>query len=87
MGDETYVFSGEEVTEVWESMDGSYWVITGDQPAGKYGYAYLSAHPQFSEWGYINPDIIDERGVWQVPRKNWSYTGPDKINIERKSEA
>ncbi len=83
MPSKEYVFDGEPVQKVYESFDGSYWVITDDSNKDAFGYAYLSAHPQFAEWGYINESELKRNPkVWEVPEKNWTFTGPQEINIE-----
>jgi len=83
--EETYTFDGEEVTDLWESMDGSYWVITNESPSpsAKYGYACLSGMRQFAEWGLISASIIERPTVWSVPPENWTISGPDSISIEK----
>jgi len=83
--EETYTFDGEEVIDLWESMDGSYWVITDESssPSTKYGYACLSGMRQFAEWGLISASIIDRPTVWSVPPENWTISGPDSISIEK----
>ncbi len=81
---EKYQFEGEEVERVVESMSGDYWVITDDSGAHPFGYACLSSMRQFAEWGTINRDNITGSMVWDVPRENWSFTGPDGyIDIEK----
>ncbi len=77
-----YMFDGEEVEKVYESFDGSYWVITDDSGTHPFGYACLSSCPQFAEWGYINRADLKGPKVWEVPKRNWSFTGPEQINIE-----
>jgi hypothetical protein len=83
--EEEYTFQGRTVSEVWESMHGDYWVITEERENSPhvFGYARLASMPQFAEWGTIDGNIIDEQLVWQVPSKNWSFTGPQDLNIER----
>ena len=79
---EKYQFEGEEVERVVESMSGDYWVITDDSGAHPFGYACLASMRQFAEWGTINRDNITGPMVWDVPRENWSFTGPDQIDIQ-----
>jgi len=82
-----YLFQGEEVEEVWESMKGSYWVITDYKNGMPFGYACLQNMPDsFNEWGTIDPNIIDEPFVWTVDKMNWELTGPSAINIEKHEE-
>jgi hypothetical protein len=80
-----YYFEGEEVLEVWESFDGSYWIITDKSGPSAYGYARLSSMPQFAEWGAISLDELKslEPPAWTVPRRNWGFTGPSDISIEK----
>ncbi len=77
-----YVFDGETVEKVYESFNGSYWVITDDSGEHPFGYACLAGHRQFAEWGYINRRDLEGPRVWEVPKKNWTFTGPDQITIE-----
>jgi hypothetical protein len=82
MGDE-YLFDGETVERVVESFNGDYWVITDDSGAHPFGYACLAAHRRLAEWGTINRSNITGPRVWDVPKENWSFCGPDSINIEK----
>jgi len=82
MGDE-YLFDGETVERVVESYQGDYWVITDDSGAHPFGYACLAAHRQLAEWGTINRSNITGPMVWDVPKENWTYTGPSQIDIKR----
>ena len=77
-----YEFQGKTVEKVYESYSGSYWVITDDSGPHPYGYACLAGMRQFAEWGTINRDNIERKGVWEVPEENWTFTGPEEINIE-----
>jgi hypothetical protein len=79
-----YEFQGETVEKVYESMAGDYWVITDDSGAHPFGYACLAGMRQFAEWGTINKNNLRGADVWEVPRENWSFTGPDKIDIQKK---
>jgi len=81
MGD--YTFEGETVEKVYESFSGDYWVITDDSGAHPFGYAYLAAMPHFAEWGTINRNDINGPKVWEVPEENWTFTGPDAIDIQK----
>jgi hypothetical protein len=64
-----------EVIEVWESMGGDLWFITGldsDDAKLAFGYARLYAMPQFAEWGTIHRQtLIDDVTIWKVDRANW----------------
>jgi len=81
---EKFTFRGEEVEEVWESMSGNYWIITDKRSKKRmYGYAQLSEKPHFSEWGYINKQILERPTVWKVDKINWTVTGPSDISIEK----
>lgn len=61
-----------EIVEVWESYGGDLWVFTEVNGDTGFGYARLSAHPQFAEWGTINRrQLIDNQGIWKVERRNW----------------
>lgn len=76
------MFEGEEVIEVWESVGGDYWVISEKNDSGVYGFAYLSAHPQFAEWGYIDYDGLKRNSnIGKVKEKDWTFTGPERITI------
>ena len=79
-----YVFEDEVVEKVYESYKGSYWVIKDDSGEHPYGYACLAGMRQFAEWGYINRADINREGVWEVPKENWSFAGPEQINIQKK---
>ncbi len=81
---EKFTFRGEEVEEVWESMNGDYWIITDKTSSQKmYGYARLSEMPHFAEWGYINEQILERPLVWKVDKINWTVTGSSDISIEK----
>jgi hypothetical protein len=81
-----YVLNGEEVEKVYESFNGSYWVITDDSGEHPFGYACLAGSQQFAEWGYIDRNEIENMKrrdmAWEVPKKNWSFTGPSMIDIK-----
>lgn len=85
---EIVTIKGVPVIEIYESFDGSYWFITeqsyrqdsvingrvykDDQIL--FGYAKLSACPDFAEFGYISRtelELLSPR-VWKVPKRNWS---------------
>lgn len=78
----TYELDGREVERVIESARGDYWVITDDSGEHPFGYACLAGMRQFGEWGTINRSNISGPGVWDVPEKNWTFTGPDQIDIK-----
>lgn len=68
-GDESF----DPVSEVWESMGGDLWFITDPDGNTGFGYARLSAMPEFAEWGTINRQkLVEDNGIWQVDRENWS---------------
>ncbi len=85
--DEVVTIQGEPIIEVYESFDGSYWYITeklykqdslingkvyeNDQIL--YGYARLSACPEYAEFGNISETELRLLGnrIWKVPKKNW----------------
>ena len=85
--DDIVTIKGEPVIDIYESFDGSYWFITekcykqdsvingqvykDDQIL--FGYARLSACPQFAEFGYISETELNLLGprVWKVPKMNW----------------
>ena len=85
--DETVTIKGKPVIEIYESFDGSYWFITekcykqDSVINGKvykddqilFGYAMLSACPQFAEFGYISETELNLLGprIWKVPKMNW----------------
>jgi len=84
MSETKYLFDGREVEEVWESYNGDYWVITDRRENNHpYGFAYLSSHSQFAEWGLINEEIVQNSTVWQVDKMNWTIAGPEEIDIEK----
>jgi hypothetical protein len=75
-----YHLDGETVEKVYESYGGDYWVITDDS----FGYACLSAMRQFAEWGTINRrELEDNPKIWEVPEENWTFTGPEQIDIQK----
>lgn len=74
---------GEKVEKVYESMNGDYWVITDDSGAHPFGFACLAGMRQFAEWGTINRENLSMPRVWEVPEENWTFTGPDEIDIEK----
>ena len=79
---------GHRVIDIYESFDGSYWFVT--EKAWKqdsvingtvhkddqilFGYARLSACPQFAEFGYFSEAELKSLGnrIWKVPQKNWA---------------
>jgi hypothetical protein len=79
---------GQQIIEVYESFDGSYWFVTEkawkqDSLIGRkvykqdqilYGYVRLSACPQFAEFGYFSEVELMRLGwkVWKVEKRNWS---------------
>ena len=76
-----YLFQGETVEKVYESFRGDYWVITDTSGTHPFGYACLSGMRQFAEWGTINKNDLSGPRVWEVPKENWTFTGPDQIDI------
>ena len=86
---EIVTIKGVPVIEIYESLDGSYWFITkylykqDSVIGGKvykndqiiYGYAKLSACPEFAEFGNISQAELKSLGnwVWKVPKKNWIF--------------
>lgn len=76
-----YTFQDETVEKVYESMRGDYWVITDDDRPHPFGYACLASMRQFAEWGTINRNDLTGPTVWEVPKENWTFTGPKQINI------
>ena len=78
---------GKPVIDIYESFDGSYWFITEKSHKqdsvidGKvykddqilFGYARLSACPEFAEFGYISETELRLLGnrIWKVPKENW----------------
>ena len=81
-----YEFDGETVEAVYESFNGDYWVITDTSRRHPFGYACLSGMRQFSEWGTINKANLERKGVWEVPEENWTFTGPEQIEITEVKE-
>jgi hypothetical protein len=41
---------------------------------------------QFGEWGSLNEQIFQKSTVWEVPRENWTFTGPEQIDIQKVEE-
>lgn len=79
-----YQLNGRTVEKVYESYDGSYWVVTDDDRSPPFGYACLSSMRQFAEWGSINEQELEQNPkVWTVPERNWTITGPEQIDIEK----
>ena len=84
---EIATIQGEPIIDVYESFDGSYWYITeklytqDSIIGGKvykddqilFGYARLSACPEYAEFGNISETELRLLGsrVCKVPRKNW----------------
>lgn len=78
---------GKPIIDIYESYDGSYWYITEklyQQDSvinGKvykddqilFGYARLSACPEYAEFGNISETELKLLGsrVWKVPKENW----------------
>jgi hypothetical protein len=78
---------GVPVIDIYESFDGSYWFVTERRwkqdsiIGGKvykddqilYGYARLSACPEYAEFGNISETELRLLGnrVWKVPQSNW----------------
>ena len=85
---EIVTIHGEPVIDIYESFDGSYWFITeklykqDSVIGGKvykddqilWGYAKLSACPEYAEFGKISETELNllRPRIWKVPRKNWS---------------
>lgn len=80
-----YYLKGDEnmgaIKQIYESFDGSYWIITNTSNDHPFGFAILSGMRQFGEWGTINKETFNRPKVWEVPVDNWEYTGPDQIEI------
>lgn len=88
---------GETIIEVYESFDGSYWYITerlykqDSVIGGKvykddqilFGYARLSACPEYAEFGNISETELKLLGcrVWKVPKANWGLC-PEVQEVE-----
>jgi hypothetical protein len=94
---EIVMIRGEPIIDIYESFDGSYWYITeklftqDTVIGGKvyeddqilFGYARLSACPEYAEFGNISETQLRLLGsrVWKVPPKNWPLC-PD-VEIQR----
>jgi len=78
-----YEFEGHTVEKVYESHRGDYWVITDTSRPHPYGYACLAGMRQFGEWGTINKANLQGARVWEVPKQNWTFSGPEQIDIQR----
>jgi len=92
---EVITIKGVPVIDIYESFEGSYWFITekcfkqDSVIGGKvykndqilFGYARLSACPQFAEFGYISQAELERLSprVWKVPKKNWSVCPEVKV--------
>ena len=97
---EIVTIKGEPVIEIYESIDGSYWFITeklykqdtvlngkiyrNDQIL--FGYAKLSACPEFAEFGNISETELKLAGAWKVPQKNWSIC-PEVEVVDRHEQS
>lgn len=84
---EIVTIKGKPIIDIYESFDGSYWYITKKLYTqdsvinGKaykddqilFGYARLSARPEFAEFGKISETELRLLGskVWKVPKENW----------------
>ena len=98
---EIITIKGKPVIEIYESFDGSYWFITeklykqdsvinsrvykDDQIL--FGYARLSACPEYAEFGNISETELKLLGnrVWKVPKENWSICPEVEVqHIEKK---
>jgi hypothetical protein len=98
----TVTIKGEPVIDIYESFDGSYWFITekchkqDSVIDGKvyrddqilFGYARLSACPEFAEFGYISETELRLLGnrVWKVPRENWPIC-PEVEAVDKQESA
>jgi hypothetical protein len=81
-----YQFEGRTVEKVYESYRGDYWVITDNSRKHPFGYACLAGMRQLAEWGTINKADLSRGRVWEVPKENWTFTGPSSINIQKVNE-
>lgn len=95
--EETITIHGKPIIEIYESFDGSYWYITeklykqDSVIGGKvfkddqilWGYARLSACPEFAEFGNISESELNllRPKIWKVPKKNWSVCPEVKIQV------
>jgi len=86
---EIVTIQGEPIIGIYESFDGSYWYIIeklynqdsyingnvykDDQIL--FGYARLSACPEYAEFGNISETELKLLGnrVWKVPKENWKF--------------
>ena len=98
--EEIVTIKGEPVIDIYESFDGSYWFVTekcykqDSVINGKvykddqilFGYARLSACPQFAEFGYISETELKLLGnrVWKVPKTNWPIC--PEVEVQRAAE-
>jgi hypothetical protein len=85
---EIITIHGKPIIDVYESFDGSYWYITeklykqDSVINGKvykddqilFGYARLSACPEYAEFGNISETELKLLGsrIWKVPKANWA---------------
>ena len=92
---EIVTIKGIPVIEIYESYDGSYWYITEQSHKqdsvinGKiykgdpilFGYAKLSACPEFAEFGYISQTELEllSPKVWKVKKQDWPVCPDVKI--------
>lgn len=86
---------GVPVIDIYESFDGSYWFITeklykqDSAINGKiyrndqifFGYARLSACPEYAEFGKISETELKLAGAWKVPKHNWTVC-PEVEEVE-----
>lgn len=95
--EEIITVKGKPVIEIYESFDGSYWLITerlykqdsvidgkvyrNDQIL--FGYVRLSACPEFAEFGNISETELKLLGnrVWKVPKTNWAICPEVEVKI------
>lgn len=93
--EEIVTIQGKPVIEIYESFDGSYWFITeklykqDSVINGKvyeddqilFGYARLSACPEYAEFGNISETELNllKPRIWKVPKKNWSVCPDVKV--------
>lgn len=93
---------GEQIIEIYESLDGSYWFITeklykqdsiingkvykDDQIL--FGYVRLAVSPECAEWGNISETELKLLGnwAWKVPKSSWHLCPLVKVQKNYKEE-
>ena len=100
---EIVTIKGEPIIDIYESYDGSYWYITEklykqdtvingkvyEDDQILFGYARLSACPEYAEFGNISETELKLLGnrVWKVPKENWGICPEAEVRIVSEQQA